>query len=185
MCSPHTSMPISHFESGRQGNRSSLKPTQDGRATRNRGAKIMLPRLINVVALFNLMLVASAWAADPPTPSPPRQPRPATPAPGAATPGTAVPPSDASKATPESLEPEPVAEADLAKGYTLGVGDVVRLTVFQQADMNSEMRVSETGTISVPLIGVVHIGGLSARQTEDKIARLLKARGFVKDPQVN
>jgi polysaccharide export outer membrane protein len=50
--------------------------------------------------------------------------------------------------------------------------------------MNTEMRVSETGTITVPLVGAVTVGGLSARQAEDKIARLLRARGFVKDPQV-
>jgi len=78
-----------------------------------------------------------------------------------------------------------VAEADLAKGYTLGVGDVVRLSVFQQPDMSTEMRVSETGTITVPLVGAMQVASLSARQTEEKIARLLRARGFVKDPQVN
>lgn len=144
----------------------------------------MLPRLTKVASLFTLVLVASAWAADPPA-RPPRSTAPASPpAPGAGA-GPAQSVSEPARASPESLEPEPVPEADLAKGYTLGVGDVVRLTVFQQVDMNSEMRVSETGTITVPLVGVVHVGGLSARQTEDKIARLLKARGFVKDPQVN
>src|SRR5262245_552401 len=116
------------------------KSTQDGWATSNRGANIMLPRLTNVViTLCTLVLVASVWAADPPTPSPARSPRPTTPAP---TQGVAAPPTDASKSAPESLEPEAVSEADLAKGYTLGVGDVVRLTVFQQPDMNSEIRVS-------------------------------------------
>jgi polysaccharide biosynthesis/export protein len=83
-------------------------------------------------------------------------------------------------------QPEPPRPAaDPGRAYVLGTGDVVRVTVFQQQDMLTETRVAETGTITVPLVGPVEVGGGTAKQAEDRIAKLLKSRGFVKDPQVN
>ena len=83
----------------------------------------------------------------------------------------------------QSEAPRPAA--DQGRAYVLGTGDVVRVTVFQQQDMLTETRVAETGTITVPLVGPVEVGGATAKQAEDRIAKLLKSRGFVKDPQVN
>ncbi len=82
----------------------------------------------------------------------------------------------------------PVFEAatvqELALGYPIGIGDVLRVTVFQQPDMTTETRVSENGTVTIPLLGPVPVGGVTAKRAEDRIAALLKARGFVRDPQV-
>ena len=69
-------------------------------------------------------------------------------------------------------------------GYPLGVGDVVKVVVFQQPDLTVETRVSEVGTISVPLVGAVPVGGVTAKRAEDRIAALLKSRNLVRDPQV-
>ena len=79
---------------------------------------------------------------------------------------------------------EPATPRELELGYPLGVGDVVRVTVFQQPDMATETRVSELGTITVPLLGPVPVEGVTAKRVEDRIALLLKNRGFVRDPQV-
>jgi polysaccharide export outer membrane protein len=79
---------------------------------------------------------------------------------------------------------QPATAQELALGYPLGVGDVVRVVVFQQPDMTTETRVSETGTITVPLLGPVPVGGVTAKRAEDRIAALLKSRGFVREPQV-
>jgi polysaccharide export outer membrane protein len=68
--------------------------------------------------------------------------------------------------------------------YPLGTGDVVRITVFQQPDMTTETRITESGTLTFPLLGQVEVAGLNTKELEAKIANLLKARGFVKDPQV-
>jgi polysaccharide export outer membrane protein len=68
--------------------------------------------------------------------------------------------------------------------YPLGTGDVVRVIVFQQPDMTTETRVTESGTLTFPLLGPVEVAGLNTKELEAKIANLLKARGFVKDPQV-
>lgn len=74
--------------------------------------------------------------------------------------------------------PAPVAE------YRLGAGDVVRISVYQNADLLLETRVSESGQISYPLLGSVKIGGLSPSAAEQLIAEGLMKGNFVKQPQV-
>jgi len=68
--------------------------------------------------------------------------------------------------------------------YRLGAGDLVRITVFQNPDMTLETRVSEAGTLSFPLLGLVRLGGLSVSQAEQLIANGLRDGNFVKNPQV-
>ena len=67
----------------------------------------------------------------------------------------------------------------------LGGGDVVKISVFGNADLAVETRVSESGFISMPLVGQVAVAGLSPAAAETKIAALLENGGFVKKPQVN
>ena len=66
----------------------------------------------------------------------------------------------------------------------LGVGDVVRITVYQNPDLTVEARVSELGQINFPLIGAVTIGGLSVSQAQALIEKRLRDGGFVLKPQV-
>ena len=66
----------------------------------------------------------------------------------------------------------------------LGVGDVVRITVYQNPDLSVEARVSENGQINFPLIGSVTIGGLSIAQAQALIEKRLRDGGFVLRPQV-
>ena len=72
-----------------------------------------------------------------------------------------------------------------APDYRLGAGDTIRVSVFQNPDLGLETRVSESGTISYPLVGSLKIGGLSIEAAEKKIAQGLREGGFVKQPQVN
>jgi len=67
----------------------------------------------------------------------------------------------------------------------LGIGDAVRVTVFQQPDLTLETRISERGTISVPLIGEVKVAGLSASEAGSQIAGALKRGKFLVNPQVH
>ncbi len=69
--------------------------------------------------------------------------------------------------------------------YLLGAGDVLKITVYNNADLSLETKVSEAGTISYPLIGDVQIVGLTVSAAEKKLAKLLDAGGFVKKPQIN
>jgi len=72
-----------------------------------------------------------------------------------------------------------------AADYLIGAGDVLRISVFQNADLTLETRVGEDGTISYPLIGTVKIGGSTIPGAERHIAQLLKEGGFVLKPQVS
>ena len=68
---------------------------------------------------------------------------------------------------------------------TLGIGDVVRITVYQNPDLSLEAaRVSELGQINFPLIGNVAVGGLTVSAAEQKIQKALRDGGFVLKPQV-
>ena len=69
--------------------------------------------------------------------------------------------------------------------YRLGAGDSIRITVFQNPDLTVETRVTENGTITFPLIGVVKIGGMTIGSAEQTIAKALQGGGYIKQPQVN
>jgi polysaccharide export outer membrane protein len=57
--------------------------------------------------------------------------------------------------------------------------------VFQQPDLTLESRISEQGTISMPLVGEIKIAGLSATGAGAHIAGALKRGKFLNNPQVN
>jgi len=69
--------------------------------------------------------------------------------------------------------------------YVLVPGDIIRVNTFKNPDLSLEVRVSEAGTISFPLIGAVKVSGLTLPEAEHKVAQMLKDGGFVLDPQVN
>ena len=69
--------------------------------------------------------------------------------------------------------------------YRLGAGDTIKITVFQNPDLTVETRVTENGTITFPLVGVVRIGGMTVGAAEQTIAKALQAGGFLKQAQVN
>lgn len=67
----------------------------------------------------------------------------------------------------------------------LAPGDVVKITVYGNADLTTVARVSEQGTISFPLIGEVMLGGVSTFDAEKSIANSLGSGGFVKNAVVS
>jgi len=77
------------------------------------------------------------------------------------------------------------AAAAKTSDYVLGAGDVIRITVFQNPDLTTETRVSESGAITFPLVGSVAVGGLTTPAAEQRVAKQLREGGFVLQPQVN
>jgi polysaccharide export outer membrane protein len=67
----------------------------------------------------------------------------------------------------------------------LGIGDALHVTVFQQPDLTTDARVTERGTISLPLVGEVKVAGLSVAEAGSQIAHALKGGQYLKNPQVN
>lgn len=67
---------------------------------------------------------------------------------------------------------------------TLGPGDGIRITVFQNPDLTTETRVSEGGTVTFPLVGEVAVGGRTPMEAGARITEQLKKGNFIKNPQV-
>ena len=68
----------------------------------------------------------------------------------------------------------------------IGNGDVLNVDVFDVKELSREVRVSQTGSIGIPLIPVrLHVAGLTEVQAEQKIAEVLEANGLVSHPEVS
>jgi polysaccharide export outer membrane protein len=78
-----------------------------------------------------------------------------------------------------------IVQAAEDNDYRLSAGDTMRIVVFQNPDLTTEVRVSEGGLISYPLLGSVELGGLTVTAAQKKIADALKEGKFVQQPQVN
>jgi len=71
-----------------------------------------------------------------------------------------------------------------AADYFLGPGDVVKITVYDNDDLETIARISDDGNIIMPLLGLVTVNGLSISEASAHIAGLL-ADGYIINPQVN
>ena len=70
--------------------------------------------------------------------------------------------------------------------YVIGPGDLLSIYVFDVEELSRDVRVSQTGTIGIPLIPVrLHVAGLTEMQVEQKFAELLEANGLVTHPDVS
>ena len=76
-------------------------------------------------------------------------------------------------------EPMPPQNA----GYRLGPNDIIRIQVFGEDDLTVEGKVSGDGTMNVPLLGPVQIGGRTAREVRDEMTTRL-AEGYIRQPKV-
>jgi polysaccharide export outer membrane protein len=70
--------------------------------------------------------------------------------------------------------------------YVIGDGDLLTIQVFDVPELSREVRVSQTGTIGLPLVPVrLHVSGLTETQAQLKIAEVLEANGLVSHPDVS
>jgi len=78
-----------------------------------------------------------------------------------------------------------LTESNQKSDYILGSGDLLGIEVFDVPELTRDVRVSESGFISVPLLPIkVRTAGLTVFQMQDKLAELLMANGLVSNPQV-
>ncbi|ABA88783.1 periplasmic polysaccharide biosynthesis/export protein [Syntrophotalea carbinolica DSM 2380] len=68
--------------------------------------------------------------------------------------------------------------------YRVGEGDVLKVMVYDNPDLETTTRVSGKGVILFPLVGEIAIDGLSISEVAQKIASKL-AQGYILDPQVS
>ncbi len=74
-------------------------------------------------------------------------------------------------------------QASAQEGYSLGPGDVIRVTVFGEPDLSGEFEVGAGGGVSLPLIGEAALGGMTIPAAEVFIESRL-ADGYIQNPDV-
>lgn len=68
--------------------------------------------------------------------------------------------------------------------YKIGPRDLLEIRVFGLDELNQTVRVSETGKITLPLLGEIDVGGLVNSELERKLEDLLK-KDYLQNPQVS
>lgn len=76
------------------------------------------------------------------------------------------------------------ASAQSLRAYTLGPGDEIHMTVFGEKDLTGKYEIDGQGFVALPLVGQVHIGGLTADQAQAVITEKYGANYLV-NPRVS
>lgn len=100
-----------------------------------------------------------------------------------------VPPVESTQQTNDRIRalgtPPPEAANPPSHDYTIGNGDLLSVSVFDVPELSREVRVSQSGSISIPLVPTrLHVAGLTELQAQQVIADVLQADGLVSHPEV-
>lgn len=123
-------------------------------------------------ALFLLLAATPAFSQQPKTP---------------VSPDTANKPISVVAAETNDRITQLAMASDVKQGdYIIGSGDLLGLDVFDVPELSRDVRVNETGYISLPLLpSKIRASGLTPFQLQDKLAELLQTNGLVSTPQVS
>jgi polysaccharide export outer membrane protein len=138
------------------------------------------------ISLTLALALSGALHAQPSQTQPPETQRPKTPP--QTQPPVVTPPfkPDFEIPRPEGGAGVPLRPATppvLTEGYVIGPQDNLSIIVSDEAELTGKYRVDTDGTISMPYLSRVVLGGLSLADAQVKIASLLKA-GYIRNPQV-
>lgn len=96
-------------------------------------------------------------------------------------PAAATAPSLMVLADSEAVAPAPAFS--LASDYKLGPGDRLSVTVFNEKELSLEVRLSDAGTLSFPLLGEIRAQGMTIGRLQELLTEQLRA-GYLVNPQV-
>lgn len=98
-----------------------------------------------------------------------------------------VAPATSEAQTPATVSPSTQQNVATAKESELRIapGDLLEISVYGAPDYTRQVRVGSSGEISVPLLGVVKVGGLPIGAAERSLAQRLAEGGFFNSPQVS
>jgi polysaccharide export outer membrane protein len=69
--------------------------------------------------------------------------------------------------------------------YVIGGGDLLQIQVFDVPDLSRDVRISDSGYFSLPLLPTrIRASGLTSFQLEEKLVELLQVNGLVSQPHV-
>ncbi len=67
--------------------------------------------------------------------------------------------------------------------YVLDTGDVVRVTVYGDAELSKTYKIDDNGAVAFPLVGPVPVRGTTTEDAAKRLARAL-ANGYMRNPDV-
>lgn len=76
------------------------------------------------------------------------------------------------------------AQAEGNSDYVLQPADLIRVVIFQEPDLQREVRITQEHTITLPLLGSIDVKGKTVRQAEE-IIRARYDKDYLVNPQVN
>ena len=92
-------------------------------------------------------------------------------------------PGMSNSSSPSAAVPVPPG-VNAPSGYILSANDQVAVEVFGEEDLRTNGRLNGEGNLSVPLLGSVHLGGLTLTQAAARLTDLY-ARDYLVNPRVN
>jgi polysaccharide biosynthesis/export protein len=76
------------------------------------------------------------------------------------------------------------AQDEGSSDYVLQPADLIRVVIFQEPDLEREVRITQEHTITLPLLGSIDVKGKTVRQAEE-IIRARYDKDYLVNPQVN
>jgi len=98
--------------------------------------------------------------------------------------GTGVSQSAPSTSRAAASAPVPAAGVSAPAGYVLSPTDQVSVEVFGEDDLRTSGRLNPEGNLSVPLLGSIHLAGLTLTQAVSKLTELY-SRDYLVNPKIN
>lgn len=83
----------------------------------------------------------------------------------------------------ETAPPAPAASQDETRTYRLSPNDIVKIKVFQEEDLTTEIRLAKDGTGTFPLLGAINLGGKTVDEAAASVRDLL-GKDYLVNPQV-
>jgi polysaccharide export outer membrane protein len=96
----------------------------------------------------------------------------------------APPQRSASSNTSSGSSAPAVATLSAPSGYVLSANDQVGVEVFGEEDLRTYGRLNGEGNLSVPLLGSIHLAGMTLSQAASKLTELY-GRDYLVNPKVN
>lgn len=92
--------------------------------------------------------------------------------------------STSSTQTALSVTPLTTSAVAAPVGYKLSPNDSIAVEVFGEDDLKTAARLNGEGNVSLPLVGSVHLAGLTLSEATNRITELY-ARDYLVNPKVN
>src|SRR5438270_265578 len=128
---------------------------------------------LSILAVVHGLLPLSASSQTAPVAAPDvNRPSITIPAAGGPAPDSVANPQAAVNPLPNSANANTGSAVSAPSGYQLSSNDAIGVEVFGEEDLRTSARLNAEGNVSLPLIGSVHVGGLTMTQATQRITEL-------------